>query len=88
MAERKFHMHAADEDSLTGGLGESLATNGTFSITVGEKKYKFVTEYYKVRGRGKGAPESIFGTDGIIQIRITNSQGINCFNKGLPFQVV
>lgn len=85
-AEYTYDMHCADEDSLTGALGQSLAIPRNQVFTVGHKTYSISIGYTKLRGRGKNAPEKIFGSDGIFQIEVKDDQGVVIRSKGLPFQ--
>jgi len=50
-----------------------------------EESFSFKIESYKIRGRGKGAPEKALGADGIMQVSV-NKDGHKVFSKGLPFQ--
>lgn len=85
-SEARYHMHSADEDAITGALGQSIAENGEFYTTHGGNAYEVAITYEKVRGRGPGAPEKIFGTDGIFQLEVKDAEGNVLFTKGLPFQ--
>lgn len=85
-AEAMFDQSSADEDALTGALGQAIAmprmtqfitTQGNFVVEIG---------YRKLRGRGSGAPEKKFGSDGIFQIEVKDSSGSVLLRKGLPFQ--
>lgn len=84
-AENKFLYSAADEDSLTGALGNAVSTPGPLNIYADGAEYSYNIFYQKIRGRGPGAPEKILGADGIFQIEISDSNQ-TLFMKGLPFQ--
>lgn len=81
-----FDMNEADEDCLTGALGQALAMprEQFFSYKGGNASVK--VSHTKLRGRGKGAPEKLYGSDGIFQIEVLDHQGRLLMSKGLPFQ--
>ena len=81
-----FDMNAADEDALTGALGQAIATSRTLSSSTEKGSVHVEIGYTKLRGRGKNAPEKKFGSDGIFQISVADSQGRIIRSKGLPFQ--
>lgn len=84
-AEAFFSQSAADEDSLTGALGQAIATRPMiFKGTDGD--VLVAIEYLKIRGRGAGAPEATLGADGIFQIRVLDAAGSPIREKGLLFQ--
>jgi hypothetical protein len=83
-AVSKFDMHSADEDALTGALGNNLAMPAPMVFGDGSKTYEYQVSYRKIRGRGPGAPEKTLGADGIFQIQVSDDQGTR--RKGLPFQ--
>ncbi len=86
-AKDAYAMNCADEDALTGALGQSLAmpreqrfrmgTAGTVTVRIG---------YTKLRGRGKNAPEKLYGSDGVFQMEVQDAHGQIIRSKGLPFQ--
>jgi len=85
-AEAAFDQHRADEDSLTGALGQSLVMREPLTFSDGADQYHVKIGYRKVRGRGPGAPEKTYGTDGFFQIEVTDSRGEVIRRKALPFQ--
>lgn len=85
-AEAGFEYSKADEDTLTGALGQSILRNGSVVIRINGEEYAVRTYYRKVRGRGSGAPEKPTGADGIFQIEVLNADGTPVWTKGLPFQ--
>ncbi len=94
-AEEFYHMHSADEDSVTGGLGQALAMAEPISFihesNSGSKRFSILISYEKVRGRGMNAPEKIYGIDGIIQLSVYDDSyrdfdGKLKTKKILPFQ--
>jgi hypothetical protein len=85
-AEAHFEYSEADEDALTGALGQSISRNGSVTIHIGDEAYTVRTYYRKVRGRGRGAPEKPTGADGIFQIEVSKADGKQVWTKGLPFQ--
>lgn len=56
-AENTFDMNSADEDSLTGALGQSIALPREHIFSTQEGRYIVDIGYTKLRGRGKDAPE-------------------------------
>ncbi|HKY22042.1 MAG TPA: hypothetical protein VJM31_12565 [Vicinamibacterales bacterium] len=75
----------ADEDSLTGALGQAISMDPvTFNIN--GARYEVSISHTKLRGRGKNAPEKRFGADGLFQIEMTDAEGRSIRRKGLPFQ--
>jgi hypothetical protein len=85
LAENHYNYSAADEDSLTGALGESLLAPRLL-FHHGEDVFAWSTEYFKIRGRGKGAAEKTTGADGVFQITVRNVDGKVLRTKCLPFQ--
>lgn len=82
-----FWSASEDEDSLTGHLGACLRT-GTHSIKVIENDisevWKWSIDYVKFRGRGKNAPESFLGADGIFELTVDTGKSKE--TKSLLFQ--
>jgi len=85
-AEAKYDMSRGDEDALTGALGQAISTPGAITTVVNGVVFRWSVSYRKVRGRGRGAPEKKFGTDGIFEIDIRDEHGQVLRRKGLPFQ--
>lgn len=85
-AEALFDLNAADEDSLTGALGQSISRHRPITFTSGDRDFRLRTYHRKLRGRGPGAPEKPLGADGIFQIDIEDETGQKIWQKGLPFQ--
>jgi hypothetical protein len=85
-AEAAFDQHVADEDSLTGALGQALAMRESIIFNGPSGAYAVRVSYRKLRGRGPGAPEKKLGSDGIFQIEVANDLGEVVRSKGLPFQ--
>lgn len=85
-AESTFVMNSGDEDALTGALGQAVAMPRNQKFSTPEGLYTVDIGYTKLRGRGKNAPERIYGSDGIFQIRIYDANGNVIRSKGLPFQ--
>jgi hypothetical protein len=80
-----FPAHAADEDALTGALGQAFSALPVVYSDNGSQYFADIS-YRKLRGRGKNAPEKRFGADGIFQIRVTDRDGAVVRQKALPFQ--
>lgn len=85
-AEAHYDLHRADEDSVSGALGQSIAMRAPVVFSDGEHTYVVRIRYRKVRGRGPGAPEHRYGADGLFQIAVTDQNGCTVRQKGLPFQ--
>lgn len=85
-AEYGYRFHYADEDAITGALGQALLSRPTFVSSPNGELYTWSTTYYKIRGRGPGAPEKYIGADGIFQIEVLNREGQIVGRKGLLFQ--
>ena len=83
-AQAKYPFSAADEDSLTGALGNSISMAHEMVFSDGQKQYSYQISYRKIRGRGPRAPEKQLGADGIVQIEVRDEHGRR--TKGLPFQ--
>ncbi len=85
-AEAAYDQHEADEDSLTGALGQALAMREPIIFSGSDGTYAVRVSYRKLRGRGPGAPEKTLGSDGIFQIEVASESGQVIRSKGLPFQ--
>ena len=83
-AQAKYPFSAADEDSLTGALGNSISMPHEMLFGDGQNQYSYQMSYRKIRGRGPRAPEKQLGADGIFRIEVTDERGRQ--TKGLPFQ--
>src|SRR6267142_4077001 len=85
-AEQKFMFSEADEDSLTGALGNAISMAKPMVFYSDSGAFDYQISYQKVRGRGPGAPERRYGIDGLFQIEVTDREGRVLLRKGLPFQ--
>lgn len=85
-AEAFYDQHSADEDSVTGALGQALARAEPIRFQKNFDEYQIFISYRKIRGRGRGAPEHPYGADGIFQISVKDKEGKESLIKGLPFQ--
>jgi hypothetical protein len=85
-AEAGFEHGKADEDTLTGALGQAISTRAPVTQVLDGQTYIWKIYYRKVRGRGPGAPEKRSGADGIFQIDVSDADGQVIRRKGLPFQ--
>lgn len=74
-AEAKFRFGAGDEDSLTGALGQAISMAQPIQFSGNGESYVVQVFYYKLRGRGRGAPEKSYGADGIFQIEVIDGAG-------------
>jgi hypothetical protein len=84
-AEATFTQNSADEDAVTGALGQALATPRPLRLSVESTEYIINISYLKLRGRGACAPEKRYGSDGLFQIVVATEQ-VKLVQKGLPFQ--
>lgn len=75
---------AADEDSLTGALGQALRGSGTIVSSDG-RPLRWTTRYRKLRGRGRNAPEKQLGADGLFEVELEDEEALRS-RKSLPFQ--
>lgn len=85
-AQAKFALSRADEDALTGALGSAMSMAEPATLQIGDEVFEYYVYYEKVRGRGAGAPERLYGLDGLFQIQVMNSDGEVVRTKALPFQ--
>lgn len=85
-AEAMYESHSADEDTVTGALGQAIAMPQPIVVSIGETEYLVRISYRKIRGRGPKAPEKRYGADGIFQISVIDRDGRMVREKGLPFQ--
>ncbi len=86
MAEEGYEFSAGDEDAVTGALGQSVLQRPVVFQSDDGSQWAWFIRYYKLRGRGKGAPEKHTGADGIFQIHVQSESGAVIRMKGLPFQ--
>jgi hypothetical protein len=84
-AEATFRHSQADEDSLTGALGQALLTPQRI-VASGVEQFVWSTTYKKVRGRGRDAPEKRYGIDGIFELEVVDTIRGFARRKGLLFQ--
>jgi hypothetical protein len=56
------------------------------TVNLGGRVFVWTTVYYKIGGRGKGAPESTLGADGIFQFEVLDRRNRYLVRKGLLFQ--
>jgi hypothetical protein len=75
---------SADEDSLTGALGQALRGRGSVRLRDG-RVVRWMTRYRKLRGRGPNAPEKKVGADGLFEVELEDDQRVRS-RKSLPFQ--
>lgn len=85
-AEASFEENSADEDALTGALGQALAMKAPILFAGPTGEYTVQVSYRKLRGRGLNAPERLYGSDGLFQISVSNEFDEILRQKGLPFQ--
>lgn len=85
-AEIAYEFNAGDEDALTGALGQALLHRNYRVYLTDGRVYRINAHHYKIRGRGKGAPEKQTGADGIFQIEVFDEQNSVVRTKGLLFQ--
>jgi hypothetical protein len=80
------YQHArADEDTVTGALGQALLGRGAFQLNDG-RIATWSTQYTRFGSAGKRDPaETRYGADGIFEIELTDDEGITT-RKSLLFQ--
>lgn len=84
-AVERYRFNDADENSLTGALGQALSTPQAKVVTANKDAVlSFAIGSYKILGTGPGTPERRTGADGIIQISV-ESDGAPLLAKDLPF---
>lgn len=84
-AVKSYRFNDADEDSLTGAMGQALSTPEMIVSVVNGSIYSFAVESHKILGKGPSTPEKRTGADGIFQISVMEGMKV-VFEKGLPFQ--
>jgi len=85
-AENGYKYNRADEDAVTGALGQALLSEPTLVTDRFGRSFTYSMYHTKIRGRGRGAPEKNIGADGIFQIEIHDENGKLLRRKGLLFQ--
>lgn len=85
-AIENYDQSCADEDALTGALGQAIATRIPLDIPTPLGIVQVKIGYTKLRGRGNRAAEKLYGSDGLFQIEVVDSSGRIVRRKGLPFQ--
>jgi hypothetical protein len=85
-AEIRFPFNAADEDALTGALGQALIEPAVVIVETSDGTFRWRTTSHKLRGRGAHAPEKDTGADGIFQLDVFDEAGKLLIRKGLLFQ--
>src|ERR1051326_69266 len=85
-AEAHFADSNADEDSVTGALGQAISMHEPLIFGDQSGNFSVQVSYRKLRGRGLNAPERLYGSDGIFQVAVTTEEGVVVRLKGLPFQ--
>ncbi|WP_413578599.1 hypothetical protein ACLVWU_08685 [Bdellovibrio sp. HCB290] len=85
-ASQQFDGMKGDEDTVTGSLFSQLH-DVEGQMPMGVDRFVWRTEYNKLKGRGKGAPENKYGADGIIVVRLfSETDNKLILSKGLLFQ--
>lgn len=85
-AESSFRHFRADEDSLTGALGQSLLEPQKLWVGPDGEQFVWSTTFHKVRGRGHNAPEKRYGIDGVFELEVVDVVTGTTRRKGLLFQ--
>jgi hypothetical protein len=81
-----FPEQRGDEDSVTGGLIQAIRTSVRGSEPTAQGLLRWHTRMWKLRGRGKGAPEKKLGADAIFEIEVLDNVGTLITRKSLPIQ--
>lgn len=74
---------AADDDAVTGALGQALRGQGELALPDG-RIVRWATRHRKLRGRGRRAPEKHLGADGLFEIEMEDDERDRS-RKSLPF---
>lgn len=73
-AEKGYSSAMEEEDTITGELGGALRTDTERIVKVSNWQppgnWRWSITYSKFRSKAKGAPESVVGADGILEIRV------------------
>lgn len=85
-AVEDFEDNKADEDSLTGALASTLRRGVRGRARVGRAGYTWKTSLRKLRGRGRGAAEKIYGADAVLEIEVVDWAGEVVGRKLVPLQ--
>ncbi len=85
-AVANYDHSSADEDSLTGALGQAISMRIPELFSTARGNFQIKIDYQKIRGRGKNAPEKRYGSDGLFQIEVLDIFGQSIRKKALPFQ--
>jgi hypothetical protein len=83
-AVRGYADGSADEDAVTGALGQALRAQGELAMSDGRIVW-WATRYRKLRGRGRIAPEKHLGADGLFEVEMEDEERDRS-RKSLPFQ--
>ncbi|MDN3586086.1 hypothetical protein QWY86_05370 [Pedobacter aquatilis] len=75
----------AKQDAIIGAFLANFET-GRHVERIKNQLWQWNVDYFKFRGRGKGAFESVHGSDGIFQIIVKDKFNNTIFQKGLLFQ--
>jgi len=86
-AELSFKYGAADEEALTGALGQALVTPAPrILMTTDGGVYVWTVSHQVIGGKGKNADETFLGADGIFELQAFDKSGELIRQKGLLFQ--
>jgi hypothetical protein len=83
-AEIGYEHNEADEDAVTGALGQALFTPGDRVVAVDGRFYHWRASHYKLGGRGPGAAEREYGADGIFQLEVIESSSWRLLSSRVP----
>jgi hypothetical protein len=75
---------AADEDAVTGALGQALRGQGEIALPDG-RVLRWATRYRTLGGRGRNATERNLGAEGLFEVEMEDEEGDRS-RKSLPFQ--
>jgi hypothetical protein len=83
-AVQRYADSAADEDAVTGALGQALRGQGELAMPDG-RIVRWATRYRELRGRGRSAPDKHLGADGLFEVEMEDEERDRS-RKSLPFQ--
>jgi hypothetical protein len=85
-AVEDFEDNRADEDAITGALASTLKRGVRGRAWVGAAGFTWRTSLRKLRGRGRGAAEKVYGADAVLEIEVVDRAGEVVGRKLVPLQ--
>lgn len=85
-ASESYGDFEADEDSVTGALGQKMRDVVSGVLEVGGREFGWATTVRKLRGRGPGAPEKKIGADALVELEVWDTDGTMAGQKLVAIQ--